>query len=622
MSRFRLWGRFAPGNGIGREGRSAAAKRSSALPPPGEDRRVDAYRRAAGRVDPLDSVGVIVDATTLGDEFPVPTEVFAGAQVTVFLLNAPEPPDGQDPAQDLDLDLDPAWRVVPLPRPQRLHVVASGLGPFDVLIEHGIRSRRHKRRNLAVMTGHVRDGGSYIVDDLEAGWYEPPRETTGDTPGEDDDEPEGESVLELAARLSRLVMDPDAVPEASKQEGFLATTIEAVELGDDLVTVRRRGRVLIKVRHPDLVPILRRRSGDQDWHRVIHRFPRAEIVSEAMGYSNDEVLREARYPELMTVPSLVVRAYDDVIARPGQVLLKDDLVLPDTFRLWRAPMLHATRLKDTSHHFVLPPNWNPEPELRYLSGQYYHADSEYPRHFGHMMTEVLGRLWAWPEAKRENPQLKLLTSSLLPFQAEIFAAYGIDRDDIVTITHPTQVESVISAMPAFHIGSYVSPDVIAETYARLQRGMPMASSPAPDRVFLTRERGLWRECVNADALEDFFARRGFAVMRPELFSLPEQAAIFREAKVVAGFQGSQLYGQLFSPDPLEIIGVVGTSYTSNNEYLLATALGHTLHQFWCPEVPEPRAEDSMGRPIVEMHNDYEFDFDQDEEALATLLDGL
>jgi capsular polysaccharide biosynthesis protein len=624
MSRFRLWARSGSGDGVGRKGRSAATRRSPALPAPGADPRVDAYRRAAGSVDPLESVGVIVDAATLGDDFPVPTGVFAGAQVTVFLLNAPQPPDGQDPARTAGLD--PAWRVVPLPRVQRLHVVLAGLGPFDVLIDHGVRSRRHQRRHLANLPGHVRDGGTYIVDDLETGWPEPLVESTAQTYAGNDDDPEdedeGESALELAARLSRLVTDPDAVSDASPQETFLASTIESMELGDGLVVVRRRGRVLIKVRHPDLVPILRRRSGDQEWHRVLQRVPRAEIVSEAMGYSNDEVLREERYPKEMTVPSLVVRAYDDVIARPGQVLLKDDLVLPDTFRLWRAPMLHATRLKNTSHHFVLPPKWNPEPELRSLSGQYYYADSEYPQHFGHLMTEVLGRLWAWPEAKRENPQLKLLTSTLLPFQAEIFEAYGIDREDIVKVTHPARVESVIAAMPAFHIGAYVSPDVIAETYERLQRGIPKASSPAGERVFLTRERGLWRECVNADALEEFFVRRGFAVLRPEQFSLPEQAAIFREAKVVAGFLGSQLYGQVFSPDPLEVIGVVGSTYTSNNEYLFATALGHTLHQFWCPEVPDTRTEDSMGRPILEMHNDYEFDFENDLPALTTLVDGL
>ena len=199
------------------------------------------------------------------------------------------------------------------------------------------------------------------------------------------------------------------------------------------------------------------------------------------------------------------------------------------------------------------------------------------------MTEVLGRLWAWPEAKQENPRLKLLVSDLLPFQAEIFAAFGIAREDIVTFDHAVRVDSLVAAMPAFHIGSYVSPDVIAETYARLQHGIPSAPSPAGERVFLTRERGLWRECVNAEEVEGYFEQRGYSVLRPEKFSLPEQAALFRDAKVVAGFLGSQLYCQVFSPDPLEVIGFVNTSYTSNNEYLLATALGHTLHQFWCPE---------------------------------------
>jgi hypothetical protein len=35
---------------------------------------------------------------------------------------------------------------------------------------------------------------------------------------------------------------------------------------------------------------------------------------------------------------------------------------------------------------------------RKLSGQYYYLDGEYPKHFGHFMTEIIPRLYAWDAA--------------------------------------------------------------------------------------------------------------------------------------------------------------------------------------------------------------------------------
>ncbi len=615
MSRFRLRARSGPGGRPPRQ-TQPSTQRGAGWPDPQDDPRGHAYARLASLIKPLRSVAVILDASLPRESFPIPAEVFDDAAITVFLLGATGPsdsedkdPDGQDGDDDVNdpaLGLDPSWEVVPLERPRQLHVALTGLGPFDVLIDHGPRARIHKLLNLANLLGHVRAGGAYVVDDL------------GAVRDESVTDRDGENVLEFALRMSQLVSTPDAFPNATKRDLALASTIDSVELGRDLATIRMRLDVRNKVRHGELRPIVRRRT-DTPWSRGIRRVPRAEVVSNAIGYQNDDKLRDARYPEVIDVPRLLAREYSDVLARPAQVLEKDGLILPDSFRLWRAEMLTTTRLADTSRDFVLPSKQAPATER--LSGQYYWVDSEYPRHFGHLMTEVLGRLWAWPEAKQENPRLKLLTSSLLPFQEEIFAAFGIERDDIVTFDHPVRVESLVAAMPAFHIGSYVSPDVIGETYARLQRGIPRAPSPAGERVFLTRERGLWRECVNADAVEDYFAERGFAVLRPEKFSLPEQAALFRDAKVVAGFLGSQLYCQVFSPDPLDVIGFVNTSYTSNNEYLLATALGHTLHQFWCPE-RTGRDKDITGRPLTTMHADYEFDFDRDSAALSALVDRL
>ncbi len=538
---------------------------------------------------------MIVGADAVNGGLPVPTGVFGRASLTLFVLGRSQP---------TELDDLPGSRV-PVRGFKQLHLALTAHGPFDVLVDHGPRGRVRKMRRLQQLLGHVRSGGCFVVDDLTA-----VRDTES---GQQDDD-----VIRLTSRLAELVVDADAAGHSADAERDLAATLDAVELGPELLVLRRRGELSVKVRHDELERILRQRSGPR-WSRVVRKIPPTTVTSAAIGYHNDERLRMRRYPPTLRVPRLVLREYQQVCARPGMVLTRDGFVLPDTFRLWQDRRPRSTRLVNRSDYFAeTPGSEDPTPVLE---GQYYYLDTEYPRHFGHLMTEGLGRLWAWPEAKRENPRLKLLVSTLLPYQAELLGAYGIDRDDITTFEGPVRVESLLSAMPAFHIASYVRPDAVAETYERLRRGLPEAASPTSDRVFLTRERGLWRECVNADALEDVFARRGFAIVRPEQYSIPEQAALFREARVVAGYLGSQLYGQVFSADPLQIIGFVNPRYPSNNEYLLATALGHTLHQFWCPERAGSRTKDVTGRPIIPMHQDYEFDFDRDLDALTDLLDG-
>ena len=217
-------------------------------------------------IDPLRSVAVFLDASVPHESFPIPTEVFGDAAVTVFLMGVtgpsesqdtdPDGQDGDDHGDDPALGLDPSWEVVPLERSRQLHVALTGLGPFDVLIDHGPRDRVHKLLNLANLLGHVRAGGAYVVDDLEA----VRDETVTDR--------DGENGCEFALRMSRLVAGPDAFPDATKRDRALASTIESVELGRDLATLRMRLDVRNKVRHGELRPIVRRRT-DQPWSRAV-----------------------------------------------------------------------------------------------------------------------------------------------------------------------------------------------------------------------------------------------------------------------------------------------------------------------------------------------------------------
>jgi capsular polysaccharide biosynthesis protein len=222
---------------------------------------------------------------------------------------------------------------------------------------------------------------------------------------------------------------------------------------------------------------------------------------------------------------------------------------------------------------------DPEPER--LEGPHFYLDSEFRGHFGHAMTEVMSRLWAWPAAKRAEPRLKALMCvnkgrDLAGWEATLFAAAGIDRDDIVMASGPVEVEKLLAATPMFSMPAYVHPD-IAETWATVGRELA-AQAPDrdyPKRVFCARRPGK-RPCHNAAEVEALFADHGFEVVYPEDFPLPEQARIFREAEVIAGFAGSGLFSTCLSDSPKRVIMLSPASYTARNEYMIAAVLGHEL----------------------------------------------
>ncbi len=382
--------------------------------------------------------------------------------------------------------------------------------------------------------------------------------------------------------------------------------VEAVRVADGVVEVRRsRVPVVSGVSPSDVDEVLAVRGGSGTSDRTLSRVASRVVESNALVTTNDPSFARARYPRVMRVPELRVREHLEPLAVPRQVLLRDDLVLPASWRLPRAPRIHHTGLPPVAGRVAFRPE-HPD-ELPRLRGTYYYLDLEFNRHFGHFMTEALGRLYAWHDLVREEPRSKILVSHLRPYQEELLRAFGVPRERIRVMRRPQYVERVVAADPQFHNLAYVAPE-IDDTYLRLAAGFPRDVVPAgPSRVFVAREPGLWRECVNANEVEALFASLGFVVVRPELLDLEGQVALFRDARVVAGYNGSGMYGTVFARHTVDVIGVAARAYRATNEYLFATARSHRLHQFWGDDVVSGRAVDVRGRALAPTNLDYVVD---------------
>jgi len=232
--------------------------------------------------------------------------------------------------------------------------------------------------------------------------------------------------------------------------------------------------------------------------------------------------------------------------------------------------------------FALPPEFGSETPQ--LEGSYFYLDSEWPRHFGHSMTEQLSRTWAWEVAKKRYPDLKVLLPrpagkpTLADFELALYSAAGVSVEDIVTVTGPVQVQTLLAATPMFSLPHFVHSD-IEEVWRRtssvLRGGISVTG--LPQRIFCSRRSNYKRRCHNAARVEELFSAYGFQIVYPEDEPLGRQAAIFDHAITLAGFAGSAMFNLSFCRTPKRVIIISSESYSARNEHMIASVLGHELN---------------------------------------------
>jgi capsular polysaccharide biosynthesis protein len=263
------------------------------------------------------------------------------------------------------------------------------------------------------------------------------------------------------------------------------------------------------------------------------------------------------------------------------------------------------------------------------------VDSENSGHYGHLLTEVMSRLWGWDQAKKEIPDLKAVfriryANERAPtLEQRIFSAYGIDRDDICWVHEPVWLESVVGATPMWHnqVPHYVHPALV-HVWDRVREALLAEATPPMEgfersegrRIFVSRQDiSANRACRNTREVEAFFAEQGFDVVYPETHDLAEQALIFDRAEVIAGFGGSAMFNILFSRNYRAVILLNHEAYTARNEHLFTALLGGEIHYFWStPDIPHPEG----GWSEAAYYSPWAFDFERNAEELRDVIGAL
>lgn len=470
-----------------------------------------------------------------------------------------------------------------------LHTQLAAHGPFHVIVDDTGQSA-DRVALLRSTFFHSRRGGVYVV-----------RHHRQRGPGQ------GQRMTDFVARLIQTKGRPGQKPttRAAQDRTVLADTVESMVVRPRhvfLTSTRTAKAKLSDVQVDEVLRLNSRRGHVVSTRPGLHFDSLAQVSSSRPeGYD--------RIPVGFDVPSVSLREYVDVVCRPGQVVTQRNVLLPDSYRHNQRHRLLNSYVEDVAPRFGTPRE-SGRPE--HLEGSYFYLDSEFRGHFGHAMTEQLSRLWAWSEAKQREPGLKALVTDnnkfrhVAQFEKDLYEAGGIDPDDLVLASGAVRVDRLFAATPMFSNPAYVHPEIV-QTWQQVGDRLAAAAPEGryPERIFCARTKPK-RPCRNAAEVERFFEERGFQVVHTERYPLAEQARLFRDAKVVAGYAGSAMLNLLFSGEPKPVVLVASEAYHARNEYLVAAALGHRLYVAWCDAgaVPGPLSSSLQ-------HAEFSFDVDRE-----------
>lgn len=181
-----------------------------------------------------------------------------------------------------------------------------------------------------------------------------------------------------------------------------------------------------------------------------------------------------------------------------------------------------------------------------LEGDFFFIGSIH-RHFGHFLVEGLSRLWAIdyiPRDIKDNMSFLVYEDSLPEFAIRLLELLGIPLQKIVHAPKHAIIERLFVPDISYKTHHWAS-GLMQSTYDKI------SSSVAPQskrgrKIYLSRKHTSDRPLDNENRIEDIFSSFGFDIISPEKLSIEEQVATVKDAIIIAGPVGSQMYLSSFS----------------------------------------------------------------------------
>ena len=182
----------------------------------------------------------------------------------------------------------------------------------------------------------------------------------------------------------------------------------------------------------------------------------------------------------------------------------------------------------------------------------YYADSSYSG-YGHFLLEALPRCWGLPHANTSGLHILSGAKKRRALLGKCLPALGLPPSRLKAYDELIFCKKLyVATQPAF-IGQYVYPeardvwDKVGAYYAN--RGRKEAT---PKKVYVSRSGASRRVLKNQAVIEEFFARNGYFICRPETMKFTDQVHLFANASHIVGPYGSGLFNALFAQNPVSM----------------------------------------------------------------------
>lgn len=437
-------------------------------------------------------------------------------------------------------------------------VLLAAHGPVDIVIEHGNNKKSQKIELFSKLFMSVRNNGLYIIEDVHATYMEKFNDVDG---------------LDVVSYINSINQAKASgnIKNLNSHDQAMVKAVEVVSDWGKLILIKRSEKLYLKkIREAD-AELFFANLGEEFAPKESVITPPNTHENRATCFSNDEVLAQ-RFRSKINIPALKLRTYQEALCIPGQLVVKGDCVMPESFRMSLHPIPKNRHLADIDQFYTYPV----EIHNQKLAGCFIHLDNEFHDHFGHITVELVSKFWSWEAVVRNHEDVKLLVGmtngKISPILLKLLALYNIPEEKVVGYEKPTIVETLICPTQQYHIGRYVSPE-IEKIWEEISKNAFIDTPLNGRKIFMSRPSTTGRGCQNQSEVENIFRDAGFEIILPEQYSIPEQISITASATILAGFAGSATLNAIYSPLGQKKIIISSNSFTADNDFIISSVKG-------------------------------------------------
>lgn len=283
-------------------------------------------------------------------------------------------------------------------------------------------------------------------------------------------------------------------------------------------------------------------------------------VDHALPTGGSPEVREFWRPEMRTEIAARFRA----CLPGGRVFGAGNVLAPDGTSLAREVSLDFG--KPFGEHWLLSHRKIPPP--RPVRGTTAVIASALAKGYGHWLLDELPRLLMLPRGQADT----LIAHGTQPYSRIALAQYGW-TGAVLEAGRSTHFQCEQLIVPSL-AGTVVQPTPHAlELITEFTAGFPASASPFGERLYLTREKARRRRVTNEAELWAGLQALGFAKIRPEELTWPEQINAFRHARVVVGPHGAGLANLAFCRPGTRVVELFNRAYVPGGFWRLAALRG-------------------------------------------------